>query len=150
MPLYTFATNLLSAEKTGSPKLIGTSLSGTAVYFLSGNSVVFQTQQLVIQSLSTTDVGIAFNPVYVTIAPTALSTFNLSSYPLSTVNVLGSTFNIPTLLNNSTFGIVEILGAPFTVFPWLSTTSTVLVSSLSTEINVSTANTRRLRILGYK
>lgn len=149
MALYTFTTNLLSAQKTGSPNLIGTSLSGTGVYFLSGNSVVFQTQQVVVRSLSTTDVGIAFNPVYVTIAPTALSTFNLSSYPLSTVNVLGSVFTIPTLLGNSTFGVAKT-NSGFSVFPWLSTTSTVLLSSLSAELNVSTTNTRRLRILGYK
>jgi hypothetical protein len=152
MPIYTFATNLLSAEKTGYPNLIGTTLSGVGVSFLSGsngNQTVFATQNVVIQSLSTTDVGIAFNPVQVSVASTALSTFKLSSYPLSTVNILGSVFTIPTQLNNTAMAIVENVAGTFSVFTHLSTTATLATSALSTERNVSTADTRRKRNLGY-
>lgn len=151
MALYSFTTNLLSAEKTGSPNLIGTSLSGVGVTFLSGSSVIVATQSVVVQSLSTNDVGIAFNPTTVNVGTTVntASSFKLSSYPLSTVNVQGSVFTIPTQLGNNSFGIVKVNNG-VTVFPWLSTTATVATSSLSTELNVSTANTRRLRILGYK
>jgi len=149
MANYTFQTTLLSAEKTGTPNLIGTSLSGVAVSFLSGNSVVFATQQVVIQSLSTNDVGIAFNPVNVTPATTALSTFKLSSYPLSSVTVDGSVFTLPTQLNNSNFAVVKTSSGDFTVFPWLSTTATVLASAIAPTKEVSTSDSRRKRHLGY-
>jgi hypothetical protein len=148
MNTYTFSTNLLSAEKTGTPNLIGTSISGVAVTFLSGAGVPFNSIQASIVSLSTYDVGFAFNPTTVTVATTALSTFHLSSYPVSAVNVAGSVFNLPITLDSSDFAIIKT-DASYTVFPWLSTTETIPTSALSATNQVSTPNVRRLRFLGY-
>lgn len=149
MANYTFQTTLLSAEKTGSPPLVGTSLSATAVSFLSGNSVVFASQQLGIVSLSTNDAGIAFNPVNVTVANTSLSTFKLSAYPIKTVTVGGSVFNIPPSLDSSSFAVVKTSFGNYTVFPWLSTTTTVPTSAIISDREVSTSDSRRKRLLGY-
>lgn len=146
MANYTFQTNLLSAEKVG---LIGTSLSATGVSFLSGENVTFATKEVGIISLSTNDVGIAFNPVSLTIGPNALSTFSLASYPSVTVNVAGSVFNVPANLTNTNFAIVKTTTGDFTVFPWLSTTTTVATSALIPDREVTTQDTRRKRHLGY-
>lgn len=146
MANYTFQTNLLSAQKAG---LIGTSLSATGVSFLSGNNVVFTSQQVGVVSLSTTDVGIAFNPVNISVANNSLSTFNLTAYPMKTVNILGSIVNIPSGLNGSNFALVETTSGDYTVFPWLSTTTTVPTSALSATREVSTQDSRRKRLLGY-
>jgi hypothetical protein len=146
---YTFSTELLSAQKTGSPNLIGTSLSAVGATFLSGANVTFATQQVVVLSLSTTDVGIAFNPISITVASNNLSTFNINSYPLSTVNVLGSRFVIPTALNNSTFALVENISKTYTVFTWLSTTASVSLTATTSTQDVLTPNRLRLRMLGY-
>lgn len=149
MANYTFQTNLLSAEKTGFPQLVGTSLSATGVSFLSGNGITFASRNVGIVSLSTDDVGIAFNPVTVTVATTSLSTFSLTSYPSVTVNVAGSIFNIPANLTSSNFAIVKTSPGDFTVFPWLSGTTTVLTASLTADRQVTTQDTRRKRLLGY-
>lgn len=146
---YTFSTELLSAQKTGSPNLIGTSLSGIGVTFLSGSNVTFATQQVVVLSLSTTDEGIAFNPVSITVASNNLSTFTINAYPLSTVSVLGSRFVIPTAMNNSTFGVVETVAKTYTIFTWLSTTATVALLSTTNTQDVVTPDRLRLRMLGY-
>jgi hypothetical protein len=146
MANYTFQTNLLSAEKAG---LIGTSLSATGVSFLSGAGVTFATRDVGVVSLSTDDVGIAFNPVALTIETTSLSTFSLTAYPSVTVNVAGSVFNIPANLTASDFVIVKTSAGDYTVFPWLSTTTTIPTSSLSATREVSTQDTRRKRLLGY-
>lgn len=147
---YTFSTNLLSAQKTGSPNLIGTSLSGVGVSFLSGSNVVFATQNVIVVSLSTNDVGISFNPISLEIASNQLSTFKLSAYePLVSVNVEGSQFLIPSLLNGSTLSIVKVASKNYTVFPWLSTTTTVPVSAITATQDVLTPNRLRIRMLGY-
>jgi hypothetical protein len=149
MANYTFQTNLLSAAKTGFPPLVGTSLSATGVSFLSGAGVVFASQQVGIVSLSTDDVGIAFNPVSVSVANASLPTFTLNSFPMKTVTVAGSIFNIPSRLDSSNFAIVKTSPGDFTVFPWLSTTTTIPTSALSADRQVTTQDTRRKRLLGY-
>jgi len=149
MANYTFQTNLLSAAKTGFPPLVGTSLSATGVSFLSGAGVVFASRNVGIVSLSTNDVGIAFNPVTLTIATSSLPTFNLTAYPSITVNVAGSVFNIPANLTTSNFAVVKTTPGDYTVFPWLSTTTTVPTSALSATREVSTQDSRRKRLLGY-
>ena len=149
MANYTFSTILLSAEKTGSPRLTNTSLSATGVSFLSGNNVVFTSQQVGVVSLSTTDVGIAFTPINITVSTNSLSTFSLTSYPMKTVNILGSVVNIPSGLNSSDFGIVETTSGDYTIFNWLSTTTTVPLSDVVAQREVSTPDTRRKRLLGY-
>ena len=149
MAIYTFQTNLLSAAKTGFPPLVGTSLSATAVSFLSGAGVPFASQQIGIVSLGISDVGIAFNPVSVSVTNTSLSTFSLTSYPMRTVNVDGSIINIPSALNGSNFAMVKTTAGDYTVFNWLSGTTTVSLASLSADRDVSTQDTRRKRLLGY-
>lgn len=147
---YTFQTNLLSAEKMGVPFMTGTALSSNAVTFLSGNNVAFATQTLGIVSLSSSDAGITFTPVQITVAPGDLATFNIANYPIVTVNVLGSIFNIPSALNGSNLAIVKSdPNRVYTMFSWLSGTTTVLSNALTTVKDVSTANSRRLRLYGY-
>ena len=147
---YSFQTNLLSAQKTGSPNLIGTSLSGVGVTFLSGASVPFATQQVIVVSLSTNDVGITYSPVTFSVASNNLSTFKLSAYePLVSVNVQGSVFLIPRLLTGSNFGIVKVEPKTYTVFPWLSSTTTVPTSAIEATKDVLNPNRLRLRMLGY-
>jgi len=145
---YTFAIDLLSAVKTGTPNLLGCSLSGVGVTFLSGNNVVIGTQQVVVVFLSASDVGISFNPIQVTVPTQSLSTFAVTSYPLSTVNVLGSVFRIPSLLNGQTFAITETGVGGYTTFAWLSTTN-VNSLSVSTTNDVVSRNRARKRLLGY-
>lgn len=146
---YTFATDLLSAVKTGTPNLVGCSLSGVGVTFLSGNNVVIGTQQVVVLFLSASDVGISFNPIQVTIPTQSLSTFSVASFPLSTVSVLGSVFIIPSLLNGQPFAITELgSGAGYTVFTWLSTTA-VNSLSVTTSNDVINRNRSRKIMLGY-
>jgi hypothetical protein len=147
---YTFSNNLLSAQKTGYPNLIGTSLSGVGVSFLSGNNVVFTTQNVIVVSLSTNDVGIAFNPVTLSVESNQLSTFKLSAYePLVSVNVEGSVFLVPSLLNASNLAVVKVEPKNYTVFPWLSTTTTVPTSAITATKDVLNPNRLRLRLLGY-
>lgn len=149
MATYSFSTELLSAQKTGNPNLSNTTLSGVGVYFLSGASVPFTSQNVVVVSLSTEHVGIAFNPVYLTVGATSLSTFNLTAYPPSDITVAGSVFTIPNLLTTSTMAVIKTNGTT-SLFAHNSAYTTTPLSSFSFDYNVSTPNTRRLRYLGYK
>lgn len=150
MSIYTFQQNLLSAEKTGSPNLTNTTLSATGVTFLSGANVVVTTRQTGVVSLSTNDVGLAFNPVEFSVGSTVntASAFSVATYPSVTVNVLGSVFNIPASLHNTDLALVKTDGS-YSVFPFLSSVATVPVSAFTNTFSVSTADTRRKRLLGY-
>lgn len=150
MSIYTFQTALLSAQKTGTPNLTNTSLSATGVTYLSGANVVVTSLQTGIVSLSTTDVGLAFTPVEFSVGSTVhtASAFSLANYPNVTVDVLGSYFNIPSSLHLSTMAVVNNDGS-YSVFPFLSSVTTVPVSAFSETFSVSTAETRRKRHLGY-
>jgi hypothetical protein len=150
MSIYTFQQNLLSAAKTGSPNLTNTTLSATGVTFLSGANVVVTTRQVGVVSLSTTDVGLAFNPVEFSVGSTVntASAFSLATYPNVTVNVLGSVFNIPASLHNTQMAIVNTDNS-YSVFPFLSSVATVPLSAFSETFSVSTPDARRKRLLGY-
>jgi hypothetical protein len=150
MSIYTFQQNLLSAAKTGSPNLTNTTLSATGVTFLSGANVFVTTRQVGVVSLSTTDVGLAFNPVEFSVGSTVntASAFSLATYPSVTVNVLGSVFNIPASLHNTQMAIVNTDNS-YSVFPFLSSVATVPLSAFSELDTVSTPDTRRKRFLGY-
>lgn len=150
MSIFTFQQNLLSAEKTGNPNLTNTTLSATGVTFLSGANVVVATRQVGVVSLSTTDVGLAFDPVEFSVGSTVntASAFSLTAYPSVTVNVLGSVFNIPASLHNTQMAIVNTDGS-YSVFPFLSSVATVPTSAFSETFSVSTPDTRRKRLLGY-
>ena len=150
MSIYTFQQNLLSAAKTGSPNLTNTTLSATGVTFLSGANVVVTTRQVGVVSLSTTDVGLAFNPVEFSVGSTVntASAFSLATYPSVTVNVLGSVFNIPASLHNTQMAIVNTDNS-YSVFPFLSSVATVPTSAFSETFSVSTPDARRKRFLGY-
>jgi hypothetical protein len=150
MSIYTFQQNLLSSGKTGNPNLTNTTLSATGVTFLSGANVVVATRQVGVVSLSTTDVGLAFNPIEFSVGSTVntASAFSLSTYPSVTVNVLGSRFNIPVSLHNTQMAIVNTDNS-FSVFPFLSSVATVPLSAFSEIDTVSTPDTRRKRFLGY-
>lgn len=149
---YTFNTILLSAQKTGNPNLIGTSLSGTAVSYLSGNNVKFAEQKIVVVSLSTNDIGVAFNPIDVTIANTSLSTFNLTSWPASNITVQGSVFTIPNRFNTATLAVVKMPISNvqgYTAFVHNSAYTTTPLSAMTSTTDVSTPDTRRKYLLGY-
>lgn len=150
MSIYTFNTNLLSAEKTGTPNLTNTVLSATGVTFLSGDNVVVNSRQVGVVSLSSDDVGIAFTPVEFLIGTTVHTTsaFSLATYPSVAVNVLGSVFNIPASLHQTNVAVVNSDNS-YTVFPFISSVTTVPVSALSATFSVSTPDTRRKRMLGY-
>lgn len=150
MSIYTFQQNLLSATKTGSPNLTNTTLSATGVTFLSGANVVVATRQTGVVSLSTTDVGLAFNPVEFSVGSTVntASAFSLATYPSVTVNVLGSVFNIPNSLDNTEMAVVNTDNS-YSVFTFLSSVTTVPTSAFSETFSVSTPDTRRKRLLGY-
>jgi hypothetical protein len=151
---YSFSTILLSAQKTGNPTLIGTTLSGTGVTFLSGASVPFLTQNVVVVSLSTNDVGITFNPKTVTVGATSLSSFKISAYPVANVTVLGSVFTIPTAMGTTDMAVVRMPVRnvkSWNVFPYLSGGPTVTVNALSVinTTDVSDPELRRKWVLGY-
>ena len=150
MSIFTFQQNLLSAAKTGNPNLTNTTLSATGVTFLSGANVVVTTRQLGVVSLSTTDVGIAVDPVEFSVGSTinTASAFSLAAYPSVTVNVLGSRFNIPASLHNTQMAIVNTDNS-YSVFTFLSTVTNVPTASFSETFSVSTPDTRRKRLLGY-
>jgi hypothetical protein len=150
MSLYTFQTVLLSAQKTGTPNLTNTSLSATGVTYLSGADVVVTSRQVGVVSLSTTEVGLAFSPVDFSVGTTVntASSFSLANFPSVTVNVLGSVFNIPASLHLTTMALVNTDNS-YSVFPFLSSVTTVPVSAFSETFSVSTPDTRRKRLLGY-
>jgi hypothetical protein len=150
MSLYTFQTALLSAEKTGTQNLTNTSLSATGVTYLSGADVIVTSRQVGVVSLSTTDVGLAFSPVDFSVGSTVntVSSFALSNFPTIAVNVLGSVFNIPSSLHLTNMAVVNTDNS-YSVFPFLSSVTTVPVSAFSETFSVSTPDTRRKRLLGY-
>jgi hypothetical protein len=145
MSIYSFQTVLLSAQKTGTPNLINTSLSATGVTYLSGANVLLATRQTGVVSLSTTDVGLAYTPTEFFVTSPS---FSLAAYPNVTVNVLGSVFNIPASLNGAEMAVVNTNNS-YSVFKFLSSVTTVPASAFSETFSVSTADTRRKRLLGY-
>jgi hypothetical protein len=76
------------------------------------------------------------------------SAFSLATFPNVTVNVLGSVFNIPSSLHLTDMAVVNTDNS-YSVFPFLSSVTTVPVSAFSETFSVSTADTRRKRLLGY-
>lgn len=130
-----FDSILLSAAKTGNPPLADSSLTS-----LSADGVNILT-------LSANDVGIAYN------AEATLTT------TLGVVNVQGSTFSIDTSYDGETLGLVKSDGS-YTTFAFASAWSTALqplstavqpTSTFTTaNVNVSTPNTRRLYLYGYR
>jgi hypothetical protein len=124
MALYTFNTNLLSAEKIGNPVPTNAVLSGSGV-----NTI----------SLSSNAEGITFD---------ALTTLN--DY-LSTVNMFGSVYRIDTAYHNKQLAIVNTDNT-YTVFTHNSATAVTPVSAIveSGIVSVSTPEHRRMRHLGYK
>jgi hypothetical protein len=171
MATYTFTTSLLSAEKTGNPNLVGTTLTSNGVTIL---------------TLSTNDVGIAFNPVsplsaFSSSQITAFATPSLSaaaltavgllsSGPLSAlpaltasrINVLGTTMLINTAYAGKTFAVIKTpmvnrVVAPFVHLSFaqlsgvnsLSTTSLAVSSVSATTTDAQTSETIRKHLLGY-
>ncbi len=121
MAIYSFNTTLLSAQKTGNPPLIGTSLSALGV-----NTI----------SLSTDDVGIAFNSV------TPLVSANVN------ISVKGSVFAIDRAYDGSKMAIRNTAGG-YTTFTLATAYTTTPLSAFSVSDDVSTPDTRRKRHLGY-
>lgn len=123
---YSFDTVLLSAQKTGTPNLIGTSLSGSGVNVI---------------SLSTNDVGIAFNAV-----TPLLST-------LTNVTIQGSLFRIDTKYHGATMAVVKLPSnnvSTYTVYTHSSALAVAPTSAFSVgEVDVVDANSRRKWLLGY-
>lgn len=171
MATYTFTTSLLSAEKTGYPTLVNTTLTSNGVTIL---------------TLSTNDVGVAFNPVPVLSAFTAnqiaafastslsaaaltsvglLSSGPLSALPALTasrINVLGTTMLINTAYAGKTFAIIRTplvarVVAPFVHLSFaqlsgvnsLSTTSLAVSAVSATTVDAQTSETIRKHMLGY-
>lgn len=123
---YSFNTVLLSAQKTGFPNLIGTALSGSGVNII---------------SLSTNDVGIAFN---------AITPLNST---LTNVTLQGSVFRIDTAYQGAIMGLVK---APsnnietYTIYIHNSALTTAPASAFTVgETDVVDANDRRKWVLGY-
>lgn len=147
---YVFQTNLLSANKTGNPPLLVTSLTGIGVTFLSGARVPFLTQPVIVVSLSTNDLGIAFNPVSLSVATNLVSTFevSLSAYPLVTVTVNGSVFLLPVFLDSTPFAVVNTNGN-FTTVQWVSSFTSPPLSATATDRDVLTPEQRRKWLYGY-
>ena len=123
---YSFDTVLLSAQKTGSPNLIGTALSGSGVNII---------------SLSTNDVGIAFN-----VRTPLLST-------LTNVTLQGSLFRIDTVYHGATMGLVK---TPlnnietYTIYIHNSALATAPTSAFTVGVtDVMDPDKRRLYLLGY-
>jgi hypothetical protein len=123
---YSFSVSLLSAQKTGNPSLIGTTLSAFGV-----NTI----------SLSTLDKGIAFNPI----SPLLSSTVSMS--------IEGSTFVVDKVYHNSIMALVKVPVnnlVTYTVFTQNSAYSIVPLSAISSgRSDVQDANGRRLWTLGY-
>lgn len=147
MPIYTFTTNLLSAQKTGNPNLANTTLSGVGVRFLSGNNVEFANLQVVVRNLDTEHAGIAYTPIDITVSANSLSTFSLSAQSITNVFVGNAFFRIPALLTGSPIALINTNNT-YSIFQYVSGTSSY--SSLTATLDVTTPNSRRLRSLGYK
>ncbi len=121
MAIYSFNTILLSAQKTGTPNLIGTSLSANGV-----NTV----------SLSTNDVGIAFNPV----TPIGATT---------TVSIQGSVFTIDCAYHSQTMALLKTNNFN-TIFTHTSAGTVIPLSAqITNESDVMTPESRRKYLYGY-
>ena len=123
---YSFDTVLLSAQKTGSPNLIGTQLSAYGVNVI---------------SLSTNDKGIAFNKL-----TEVGSTTNAT--------VQGSVFVIDKAYHGSTLAIAKVLVdniSTYTTYIHNSALTVAPVSAISTgQTDVIDADGRRKWLLGYQ
>ena len=129
MPIFTFHTSLLSAQKTGNPNLTNTTLSGGGVAVI---------------ALSTNDNGITF---------TTNTLVSNTAATLVNVTIDGSLFRIDQALNGQYMAVVKAQRPHYNVFPFISAMSFVPTSALSasntSNIFVNTPNTRRKRNLGY-
>ena len=123
---YSFNTILLSAQKTGSPNLIGTSLSASGVNII---------------SLSTLDEGIAFN-----------SAASLNSV-LTNATIQGSLFRIDTAYQGATMALIKVPVnnvSGYTTYVHNSALTVAPTSALNlTEMDVMTPDSRRRYLLGY-
>lgn len=123
---YSFTTTLLSAQKTGSPNLIGTVLSAFGV-----NTI----------SLSTNDKGIAFNPI----TPLLNST--------TSATIQGSVFTIDKAYHNSQLALVKVPINNISTYTIYTHNSSLLVAPASAltvgETDVIDQDGRRKWILGY-
>lgn len=119
-------TLLLSAEKTGNPPI-----TDSSIVSLSANGVNTI-------SLSTDDVGIAFD---------AESTLNGA---LSNSNIQGSVYRIDTAYDGKEMALVKTDGT-YSTFTYDVNHSTQPLSSFTNDnVDVSTVNTRRLYLYGYR
>lgn len=124
--MYTFDTVLLSAQKTGFPNLIGTSLSANGV-----NTI----------TLSAPHNGICFNA--------RSTTTNI----LSNMTINGSLFRVNIGYHNS---LMAVVNSPvrdiqtYTVFLYTSAATTPSTPLSAGVVNVSNADTIRKWVLGYK
>ena len=121
MASYIFDTELLSAAKTGNPPLTDTTLSAYGIRVV---------------SLSTDDVGIAFN---------RQSTLNSV---LSTITIQGSVFYIDTAYLRETVAVIKTDNT-FSIVLSAANNATAIPNSTATVENVSTVNRRRLWHMGY-
>lgn len=123
---YSFTTSLLSAEKTGTPNLIGTQLSAFGVNVI---------------SLSTGDKGIAFNPV----TPLVGS--------LTTATIQGSVFTIDTAYQGQTLALIKVPVnnvSAYTTFIHNSSLNVAPVSAYNAgQTDVIDGDGRRKWVLGY-
>lgn len=121
-----YDTVLLSAAKTGNPPLADSSLVTLSAY---GVNVI---------TLSTNDVGIAFT-----------QDADLTG-ALTQITVQGSVFKIDQVYNGTAFALVKTDGS-YTTFTYASAYAVQPLSALTTgNVNVSTPNTRRLYLYGYR
>jgi|TARA_R110002110_G_scaffold248495_5_gene464677 hypothetical protein len=122
---YSFDTILLSAQKTGTPQQVGTTLSAFGV-----NTV----------HITTNDVGIAFNAL----TPVGATT---------TMNVEGSIWTIDQVYDGSVMAIVKVADGAVkyhTIFTQNSAFAVVPVSAIDArQLNVDDPETRRKYLYGY-
>jgi len=123
---YSFTTSLLSAQKTGSPNLIGTQLSAFGVNVI---------------SLSTGDKGIAFNP-----KTPLLRT-------LTNVTIQGSLFRIDTAYQGDTMALIKVPVnnvSNFTIYAHNSALAVAPASAISVGVtDVIDQDGRRKWVYGY-
>lgn len=119
--MYSFSTILLSAQKTGSPNLIGTTLSASGVN---------------IQILNANQIGLAFTPL-------------TTSGVTVAVDLSGCRYVIDRAYHGSV--MAAVFPTSYTTFTFNSAFAVLPLSSvIGEDLNISTPNQRRLRLLGYK
>lgn len=119
---YSFNTNVLSAQKTGSPNLMNTTLSSNGVVTL---------------WLSANDVGLAFN---------AEPTLNVQ---VANHSIDNSVFVINTIYHNKQMALVKNNNS-YTVFTHNSGYAVTPLSAKNSAFDVITADGIRKRVLGYR